>query len=167
MTKLQVFATPETLIGFHPDAGASFYLSHLPGHLGKTCYFIFCSSNNVQLSLLNNVCRFTNHFLFSYYVYFKKGHHLMPNGGILSSKWKWRWSCSNSNIIYNSQLINNINWFGDYMGLHRRYAQPSGSTFWLDVWKRTLFAPFHFYDSNMWYLFLLCRGIFGFNWRKT
>lgn len=30
----QVFATPETLIGFHPDAGASFYLSHLPGHLG-------------------------------------------------------------------------------------------------------------------------------------
>jgi hypothetical protein len=32
--KSQVFATPETLIGFHPDAGASFYLSHLPGHLG-------------------------------------------------------------------------------------------------------------------------------------
>lgn len=31
---LQVFATPETLIGFHTDAGASFYLSHLPGHLG-------------------------------------------------------------------------------------------------------------------------------------
>ncbi|GKC25661.1 crotonase superfamily protein [Tanacetum coccineum] len=28
------FATPETLIGFHPDAGASFHLSHLPGHLG-------------------------------------------------------------------------------------------------------------------------------------
>ncbi|XP_044481259.1 3-hydroxyisobutyryl-CoA hydrolase-like protein 1, mitochondrial [Mangifera indica] len=30
-----VFATPETLIGFHPDAGASFYLSHLPGRLGE------------------------------------------------------------------------------------------------------------------------------------
>lgn len=30
-----MFATPETQIGFHPDAGASFYLSHLPGHLGK------------------------------------------------------------------------------------------------------------------------------------
>nr|XP_043628650.1 3-hydroxyisobutyryl-CoA hydrolase-like protein 1, mitochondrial isoform X2 [Erigeron canadensis] len=29
------FATPETLIGFHPDAGASFHLSHLPGHLGE------------------------------------------------------------------------------------------------------------------------------------
>ncbi|KAK2977633.1 hypothetical protein RJ640_020540, partial [Escallonia rubra] len=29
-----VFATPETLIGFHPDNGAPFYLSYLPGHLG-------------------------------------------------------------------------------------------------------------------------------------
>ncbi|XP_062175657.1 3-hydroxyisobutyryl-CoA hydrolase-like protein 1, mitochondrial isoform X2 [Alnus glutinosa] len=34
-TDKTVFATPETLIGFHPDAGASFYLSHLPGHLGE------------------------------------------------------------------------------------------------------------------------------------
>lgn len=32
---LQAFATPETLIGLHPDAGASFYLSHLPGYLGN------------------------------------------------------------------------------------------------------------------------------------
>ncbi|KAG5626976.1 hypothetical protein H5410_012194 [Solanum commersonii] len=32
---LKVFATPETLIGYHPDAGASFYLSHLPGYLGE------------------------------------------------------------------------------------------------------------------------------------
>nr|XP_009799923.1 PREDICTED: 3-hydroxyisobutyryl-CoA hydrolase-like protein 1, mitochondrial isoform X1 [Nicotiana sylvestris] len=31
----EVFATPETLIGYHPDAGASFYLSHLPGYLGE------------------------------------------------------------------------------------------------------------------------------------
>ncbi|XVF33569.1 hypothetical protein REPUB_Repub17cG0179600 [Reevesia pubescens] len=30
-----VFATPETRIGFHPDAGASFYLSRLPGYLGE------------------------------------------------------------------------------------------------------------------------------------
>ncbi|KAL4353601.1 hypothetical protein GQ457_06G033030 [Hibiscus cannabinus] len=30
-----VFATPETQIGFHPDAGASFHLSRLPGHLGE------------------------------------------------------------------------------------------------------------------------------------
>ncbi|KAF7851261.1 hypothetical protein BT93_L4264 [Corymbia citriodora subsp. variegata] len=34
-TDKTVFATPETLIGFHPDAGASFHLSHLPGHLGE------------------------------------------------------------------------------------------------------------------------------------
>ncbi|KAG2669256.1 hypothetical protein I3760_14G026400 [Carya illinoinensis] len=34
-TDKTVFATPETLIGFHPDAGASFYLSRLPGHLGE------------------------------------------------------------------------------------------------------------------------------------
>ncbi|XP_076910669.1 small ribosomal subunit protein mS47-like [Bidens hawaiensis] len=29
------FATPEVQIGFHPDAGASFYLSRLPGYLGE------------------------------------------------------------------------------------------------------------------------------------
>ncbi|CAH9096757.1 unnamed protein product [Cuscuta europaea] len=34
-TNKTVFATPETLIGFHPDAGASFHLSHLPGYLGE------------------------------------------------------------------------------------------------------------------------------------
>ncbi|KAL3348825.1 hypothetical protein AABB24_022136 [Solanum stoloniferum] len=33
--KPHVFATPETLIGYHPDAGASFYLSRLPGYLGE------------------------------------------------------------------------------------------------------------------------------------
>lgn len=34
-TEKTVFATPETSIGFHPDAGASFYLSRLPGYLGE------------------------------------------------------------------------------------------------------------------------------------
>ncbi|KAJ0803277.1 putative 3-hydroxyisobutyryl-CoA hydrolase [Helianthus annuus] len=34
-TDKTTFATPETLIGFHPDAGASFHLSHLPGYLGE------------------------------------------------------------------------------------------------------------------------------------
>lgn len=34
-TDKTVFATPETQIGFHPDAGASYYLSRLPGHLGE------------------------------------------------------------------------------------------------------------------------------------
>ncbi|KAG1362201.1 hypothetical protein COCNU_10G004200 [Cocos nucifera] len=35
----KIFATPETHIGFHPDAGASFYLSHLTGHVDvvETC----------------------------------------------------------------------------------------------------------------------------------
>ncbi|KAH9304551.1 hypothetical protein KI387_008955, partial [Taxus chinensis] len=32
-TNKTVFGTPETHIGFHPDAGASFFLSHLPGFL--------------------------------------------------------------------------------------------------------------------------------------
>ncbi|PKU64522.1 3-hydroxyisobutyryl-CoA hydrolase-like protein 2, mitochondrial [Dendrobium catenatum] len=34
-TDKTIFATPEVHIGFHPDACASFYLSHLPGHLGE------------------------------------------------------------------------------------------------------------------------------------
>ncbi|KAG2381190.1 3-hydroxyisobutyryl-CoA hydrolase-like protein [Vigna angularis] len=34
-TDKTIFATPEVHIGFHPDAAASFYLSHLPGHLGE------------------------------------------------------------------------------------------------------------------------------------
>ncbi|KAJ0717200.1 putative 3-hydroxyisobutyryl-CoA hydrolase [Helianthus annuus] len=34
-TEKTVYATPETLIGLHPDAGASFHLSHLPGYLGE------------------------------------------------------------------------------------------------------------------------------------
>nr|XP_023896790.1 3-hydroxyisobutyryl-CoA hydrolase-like protein 1, mitochondrial [Quercus suber] len=33
VTDKTVFATSETLIGFHPDAGALFFLSHIPGHL--------------------------------------------------------------------------------------------------------------------------------------
>ncbi|KAF9613674.1 hypothetical protein IFM89_009637 [Coptis chinensis] len=32
---LEVFATPEAQVGFHPDAGASYYLSRLPGYLGE------------------------------------------------------------------------------------------------------------------------------------
>ncbi|CAL9157220.1 unnamed protein product [Musa hybrid cultivar] len=34
-TDKTIFATPEVHIGFHPDAGASFYLSNLNGHLGE------------------------------------------------------------------------------------------------------------------------------------
>ncbi|KAL3500321.1 hypothetical protein ACH5RR_039414 [Cinchona calisaya] len=35
VTDKTVFATPEVQIGFHPDAGASYYLSRLPGYLGE------------------------------------------------------------------------------------------------------------------------------------
>ncbi|KAK9279077.1 hypothetical protein L1049_012752 [Liquidambar formosana] len=35
VTDKTVFATPETQMGFHPDAGASFYLSRLPGYIGE------------------------------------------------------------------------------------------------------------------------------------
>ncbi|KAK1400689.1 3-hydroxyisobutyryl-CoA hydrolase-like protein 1, mitochondrial [Heracleum sosnowskyi] len=34
-TDKTVFATPEALIGYYPDAGASFYLSRLSGYLGE------------------------------------------------------------------------------------------------------------------------------------
>ncbi|WOL07027.1 3-hydroxyisobutyryl-CoA hydrolase-like protein 2, mitochondrial [Canna indica] len=34
-TDKTIFSTPEVHIGFHPDAGASFYLSHLTGHIGE------------------------------------------------------------------------------------------------------------------------------------
>ncbi|XP_071715938.1 3-hydroxyisobutyryl-CoA hydrolase-like protein 1, mitochondrial isoform X2 [Rutidosis leptorrhynchoides] len=35
VTDKTVYSTPETLIGLHPDAGASFHLSHLPGYVGE------------------------------------------------------------------------------------------------------------------------------------
>ncbi|GAB4854655.1 hypothetical protein Ancab_023237 [Ancistrocladus abbreviatus] len=35
VTDKTVFSHPETQLGFHPDAGASFYLSRLPGYLGE------------------------------------------------------------------------------------------------------------------------------------
>lgn len=31
----QLFAMPETLIGLHPDVGASHFLARLPGHMGE------------------------------------------------------------------------------------------------------------------------------------
>ncbi|KZV28327.1 3-hydroxyisobutyryl-CoA hydrolase-like protein 2, mitochondrial-like [Dorcoceras hygrometricum] len=35
VTEKTVFASPEVQIGFHPDAGSSYYLSRLPGYLGE------------------------------------------------------------------------------------------------------------------------------------
>ncbi|KAH7848524.1 hypothetical protein Vadar_003952 [Vaccinium darrowii] len=48
-TNKTVFATPETLIGFHPDAGASFYLSHLPGYLGEYLALTGDKLNGVEM----------------------------------------------------------------------------------------------------------------------
>ncbi|PIN00247.1 Enoyl-CoA hydratase [Handroanthus impetiginosus] len=35
VTDRTVYSTPEVQIGFHPDSGASYYLSRLPGYLGE------------------------------------------------------------------------------------------------------------------------------------
>ncbi|GJP57144.1 hypothetical protein CLOM_g16183 [Closterium sp. NIES-68] len=35
VTENAVFAMPETAIGLHPDVGASYFLSRLPGHMGE------------------------------------------------------------------------------------------------------------------------------------
>lgn len=45
MQNMQVFSHPEVQLGFHPDAGASFYLSRLPGYLGDITVmpFWFCA----------------------------------------------------------------------------------------------------------------------------
>ncbi|KAI5647423.1 hypothetical protein M9H77_33428 [Catharanthus roseus] len=48
-TEKTVFSTPETLIGFHPDAGASFYLSHLPGYLGEYLALTGDKLNGVEM----------------------------------------------------------------------------------------------------------------------
>ncbi|CAA0842713.1 3-hydroxyisobutyryl-CoA hydrolase-like protein 1-mitochondrial [Striga hermonthica] len=48
-TDKTIFATPETLIGFHPDAGASFYLSHLPGYLGEYLALTGEKMNGVEM----------------------------------------------------------------------------------------------------------------------
>ncbi|PSS26380.1 3-hydroxyisobutyryl-CoA hydrolase-like protein [Actinidia chinensis var. chinensis] len=48
-TNKTVFATPEILIGFHPDAGASFHLSHLPGYLGEYLALTGDKLNGVEL----------------------------------------------------------------------------------------------------------------------
>ncbi|KAJ8775386.1 hypothetical protein K2173_023151 [Erythroxylum novogranatense] len=48
-TDKTVFGTPETQLGFHPDAGASFYLSHLPGYLGEYLALTGDKLNGVEM----------------------------------------------------------------------------------------------------------------------
>ncbi|KAI3894217.1 hypothetical protein MKX03_022642 [Papaver bracteatum] len=49
VTDKTIFATPETQIGFHPDAGASFYLSRLPGFLGEYLALTGDKLNGVEM----------------------------------------------------------------------------------------------------------------------
>lgn len=60
-TDKTVFATPETMIGFHPDAGASFYLSHLPGYIGE--YLALTSEKLSGAELL--ACGLATHYSLS------------------------------------------------------------------------------------------------------
>uniref|UniRef100_A0A6M2ESM0 3-hydroxyisobutyryl-CoA hydrolase n=1 Tax=Populus davidiana TaxID=266767 RepID=A0A6M2ESM0_9ROSI len=48
-TNKTVFAHPEAQIGFHPDAGASFYLSRLPGYLGEYLALTGDKLNGVEM----------------------------------------------------------------------------------------------------------------------
>ncbi|KAI4380992.1 hypothetical protein MLD38_007112 [Melastoma candidum] len=48
-TDKTVFAHPEVQIGFHPDAGASFYLSRLPGYLGEYLALTGDKLNGVEM----------------------------------------------------------------------------------------------------------------------
>ncbi|XVE97334.1 hypothetical protein REPUB_Repub03eG0010700 [Reevesia pubescens] len=49
VTDKTVFAHPETQLGFHPDAGASFYLSRLPGYLGECLALTGEKLNGVEM----------------------------------------------------------------------------------------------------------------------
>ncbi|KAL8154716.1 hypothetical protein AgCh_000173 [Apium graveolens] len=57
-TDKTVFATPETLIGFHPDAGASFHLSHLSGCLGEYLALTGDKLNGAEMS----ACGLATHY---------------------------------------------------------------------------------------------------------
>ncbi|GAB2227724.1 hypothetical protein Droror1_Dr00009551 [Drosera rotundifolia] len=49
VTDKTVFCHPETQLGFHPDAGASFYLSRLPGYLGEYLALTGDKLNGVEM----------------------------------------------------------------------------------------------------------------------
>ncbi|KAK3210915.1 hypothetical protein Dsin_015621 [Dipteronia sinensis] len=57
-TDKTVFAHPETQLGFHPDAGASFYLSRLPGYLGEYLALTGEKLNGVEMI----ACGLATHF---------------------------------------------------------------------------------------------------------
>ncbi|KAE8649939.1 hypothetical protein Csa_012892 [Cucumis sativus] len=49
VTNKTVFSHPEVQMGFHPDAGASFYLSRLPGYLGEYLALTGDKLNGVEM----------------------------------------------------------------------------------------------------------------------
>ncbi|KAK8535199.1 hypothetical protein V6N13_081337 [Hibiscus sabdariffa] len=49
VTDKTAFSHPETQLGFHPDAGASFYLSRLPGYLGECLALTGEKLNGVEM----------------------------------------------------------------------------------------------------------------------
>ncbi|KAB1204699.1 3-hydroxyisobutyryl-CoA hydrolase-like protein 2, mitochondrial [Morella rubra] len=49
VTDKTVLCNPETQMGFHPDAGASFYLSRLPGYLGEYLALTGDKLNGVEM----------------------------------------------------------------------------------------------------------------------
>ncbi|PQQ21025.1 hypothetical protein Pyn_08707 [Prunus yedoensis var. nudiflora] len=57
VTDKTVFVNPETQMGFHPDAGASFYLSRLPGYLGEYLALTGDKLNGVEMI----ACRLATH----------------------------------------------------------------------------------------------------------
>ncbi|BBN18865.1 3-hydroxyisobutyryl-CoA hydrolase [Marchantia polymorpha subsp. ruderalis] len=58
-TENSKFAMPETAIGLHPDVGASYYLSRLPGHLGE-----FLGLTGTRLDGADMVaCNLATHFV--------------------------------------------------------------------------------------------------------
>ncbi|KAK1400691.1 3-hydroxyisobutyryl-CoA hydrolase-like protein 1, mitochondrial [Heracleum sosnowskyi] len=57
-TDKTVFAIPETLIGYHPDAGASFHLSRLSGRLGEYLALTGGTLNGAEMS----ACGLATHY---------------------------------------------------------------------------------------------------------
>ncbi|PON74550.1 Enoyl-CoA hydratase/isomerase, HIBYL-CoA-H type [Parasponia andersonii] len=58
VTNRTVFSHPEAQMGFHPDAGASFYLSRLPGYLGEYLALTGDKLNGVEMI----ACRLATHY---------------------------------------------------------------------------------------------------------
>lgn len=61
VTDKSFFSHPEAQIGFHPDAGASYFLSHLPGYLGE--YLAFTGDKLTGVEMI--ACRLATHYSLS------------------------------------------------------------------------------------------------------